>query len=173
MKGHIRQPGAEAPCSLGYLVQGRWKEPNCLLLLYNGFVGSNLAVTNEDDPVRVLGNVVLMRNENYGVALTMEVFKQGHNLLTCFRIEVPRGLVGQDNRRGVNKGSGDGHALSLAARKLVRLVSHSFNQIHTLQRLLRLFNPLLSGRAVVDQRQFHVVKGGRARQQVKGLKDEA
>src|SRR5215204_7823507 len=67
----------------------------------------------------------------------------------------------------------DRDALSLAARELVGLVSHTLSQVHGLKRLLRHFMSLRGADASVNQRQLNVVKCSRAREQIESLKDEA
>lgn len=63
------------------------KEPNCLvalgsLLLDDGFVGGYFAVTDEDDAVGVLRDVMLVGDENDGVALPVEIFEKRHDFFT-------------------------------------------------------------------------------------------
>jgi len=52
-------------------------------------------------------------------------------------------------------------------------VVHAVGEFDTGQRLLRFFEPLFGGSAVVDERQFDVVQRSGARKQVEGLEDEA
>ena len=66
-------------------------------LFLDGFVGSDLAVTNEDNAVSMVCNVVFMGDENDGVSLTVEILEEGHDFFAGFRIQVARGLVRQDD----------------------------------------------------------------------------
>jgi hypothetical protein len=73
----------------------------------------------------------------------------------------------------VDQCAGDGDALALPAGQLVRLVIHALLRSTWISALLRLGDARRGRRAVVDQRQFHVVQRGGAGQQVESLKDEA
>ncbi len=66
-------------------------------ILLNGFVRSDLSVADVDDAVRVLRNVVFVRDENDGVALAVQVLEQRHDLLARFRIQVSGWLVGKND----------------------------------------------------------------------------
>ncbi len=81
-------------------------------------------------------------------------------------VEIARRLVSQQNGRVVHERSRDRNTLPLAAGKFVRLVAHPLRQIHLLQRMFRLFDPRFGRCAVIDQRQFHVVKRRSARQRL-------
>ncbi len=96
-----------------------------------------------------------------------------HDLVAGGRVEVAGGLVGQQDGGVVDQRAGDGHALALAAGKLVGLVVHALFQVHLPQGLLGPLQPLGGGHAGIDQRQLDVVQRGGARQQVEGLEDEA
>ena len=73
----------------------------------------------------------------------------------------------------VDQGARNGHALALSAGELIRLVVHARFQAHICQGFLGARNPRRGRRAVVDQRQLHVVQRRGPGQQVEGLKDEA
>src|SRR5262245_14220602 len=85
-------------------------------------VALDLPVADVDRAVRVLRDVALVGDEDDGVAVLVELLEQPHDLLARGRVEVPRGLVGQQDRGAHDQGAGDGHALALAAGQLVRLV---------------------------------------------------
>ena len=85
-------------------------------------------------------------------------------------VEVARGLVGEDDGRGVHQGAGDGHALLLAAGELVGRVAPALRQAHRLQQRVggRVAAPLPR----VDEGQLDVVLRAGARQQVEALEHE-
>src|SRR5216684_8202367 len=91
------------------------------LLLRDGLIGSDLAVADKDDAVRVLRNVMLVSHENDRVSLTVQVGEKRHDFFARFRIEVSGGLVRQHDRWGIDQGSRNRHALPLAAGKFIRL----------------------------------------------------
>src|SRR5829696_10579922 len=66
----------------------------------------------------------------------------------------------------------DRDALSLAARELVGLVSHTLSQVHGVERFLRHFMSLRRANTTVNQWQLNVVKRSRAREQIERLENE-
>ena len=112
-------------------------------------------------------------HQDDGVSLGVELIEQIHDLFAGLRIQVPGGLVGEDDGRVIDQGSGDGHALALSAGELVGLVVHARFQVHDAQRPLGALQAFMGRRAVVDERQLHVVQGSRAGQQVEGLENKA
>jgi hypothetical protein len=137
------------------------------------FVLLDLAVADVDGAVRVLGDVALVRDQDDGVAVRVQPLEQAHDLLARGAVQVAGGLVRQQDGRGHHESAGDGDALALAARQLVRAVVDALAQLDHLQRLAGAGETLFLGDAGVDERQLHVVQRGRARQQVEGLEDEA
>ena len=99
--------------------------------------------------------------------------EEGHDLDAGFGVEVAGGLVGEDDGGAVDQGAGDGDALPLAAGELVGLVIHARFEADIGQRLLGALNALGGRRAVVDQRQLHVVQRSGAGKQIECLEDEA
>src|SRR5437899_12529063 len=102
-------PSSPLPSSCGQisaLFQGREnrngrlgdKEPNCLLLLY-GLVGGNPAVTEVNDTMRVLRNVMFVGHQDDGVPLPMQVLEEPHDLFAVLRIQVSCRLVRQHDGR--------------------------------------------------------------------------
>ena len=72
---------------------------------------------------------------------------------------------------GLRTSARDGHALLLAAGKLVGLVMAAVAQADSLQQAGRMGRgPVALG---VDQRQFHVVEGGHPFQKMELLEDKA
>ena len=102
----------------------------------------------------------------------VETLEERHDLDARLGVEVARGLVGQEDRRVVHERARDGHALTLPAGELVRLVAHPVVELDAPQRFLGAILPFFRGDARVDERQFHVVERGRAREEVEGLEDE-
>src|ERR1700737_1998058 len=65
------------------------------LSFYHRFVRSDPSVANMNDAMGMLRDVVLVSHENNGIALGVQVPKQGHNFVAGFGVEVSGGLVGQ------------------------------------------------------------------------------
>src|SRR6266481_5877964 len=144
--------------------------PGLALLAY---VTVNDAVFDVDYAVGVFGDVRLVGDQNYGVALLVQLREQGHDLIAGLRIQVAGGFVGQDDRGLIDQGAGNGNALTLAAGELVRLVIHARSQVNGLQCAFCPRNSLFRRRTAVDEWQLDVVQRGSSRQQVEGLEDEA
>ncbi len=62
-------------------------------------VAEYLPVANVDDAVGILGDVMLVGDENDVVALLVESVEQRHDLDAGLGVEVARGLVGENDRR--------------------------------------------------------------------------
>ena len=133
----------------------------------------DFAVAHVDDAVGVQGDIVFVGDEHDGVALLVEAFEQRHDFVTGGGIEVAGGLVGQQDRRVVDQGASDRHALALTAGELVGLVVHALFEIDLAHGEFGALEALFAGHAGIDQRQFHVVQRGGAGQQVEGLENEA
>src|SRR5688572_5199946 len=120
-----------------------------------GMVVRHLAVAELDLAPCVIGDVGLMGHQEDRVARLMQLVEQVHDLPGGVRVEVAGGLVGEQERRLVDQGAGDGYALTLAAGELVRVVMHALPEPHPLQRALRPGAPLLARHPGVDERQLH------------------
>src|SRR5690606_14837556 len=93
--------------------------------LFYAHVTLNHTVSEPDDATGMSGNLLFVRNHQNCVAPAIERLEELHDLLPGSRIEISRGLVRQEDRGLVYKGTGYGHALPLTARQLVRFVMHS------------------------------------------------
>ncbi len=67
---------------------------------------------------------VVVRGHHHGGAGSIDAVEQLHDVDRRRRVEVPGGLVGQQDQRPVHERARDRHALLLAARQLVRVVLH-------------------------------------------------
>ena len=137
------------------------------------FVAGDQAVADADDAPRMPGDVLLVRDDNDGVALLRELLEQRHDFLAGLGIEIAGRFVRQQDGRLVHQRAGDGHALALAAGKFVGLVMNAVGQADVAQRLQRHLPALVGRHAGINQRQLHVAQRVGARQQVEGLEDEA
>ncbi len=53
-------------------------------LLLHGLVGSDLAVADENDAVRMLRDIVLVRNQNNRISLPVQILEEPHDLVARF-----------------------------------------------------------------------------------------
>src|SRR6185369_17180123 len=72
----------------------------------------------------------------------------------------------------IHKRASNRDTLSLTARELVGLVSHTLSQVHGLERFLRHLMSLRRANTTVNQRQLDVVQRRGAREQIERLKYE-
>src|SRR5690606_10637398 len=86
------------------------------------FVGLHRAVDQGDGAVAGLGQArVVGHHQHRAAELLVEATQQLEHRSCRLRIEVAGGLVGQQQGRAGDQGTGDRHALLLAAGKLVRM----------------------------------------------------
>src|SRR5258706_15850556 len=90
--------------------------------LVEGVSVDDLAVDDLDAALGTVGDAGVVGDEDDGLVGGGEVFEDADDLAAGFRVEVGRRLVGQDERRLVDEGAGDGYALALAAGQLVGAV---------------------------------------------------
>src|SRR6185503_1754779 len=77
-----------------------------------------LAVLEPHDALTVRGHVGLVRDDDDRLAVAMQLVEQREDLDARLRVEVARGLVGQEYRWVRHERARDRHALPLPARKL-------------------------------------------------------
>src|SRR5688572_24644962 len=131
------------------------------------------SVAQADDAVGVGGDVLLVGDDDHGLSLAVDGLEGGEDLVAGLGVEVPGGLVGEDDRRPVDQGAGDGDTLALAARQLVGAVLHAVGQADDGEGLGGAILAFARAEPGIDERQLDVVERVGARQQVEGLEDEA
>src|SRR5947207_3000540 len=131
------------------------------------------AVAQRDDPGGVGRNVVLVRDHDDRLAAAVQVAEHLHQLGAGGRVEVPGGLIGEQDGGLVHERPGDRDPLALAARQLVGPVVHPVAQPDPGERLGGVLAPLAGGLPRIDQRQLHIVERRRPRQQVERLEAES
>ena len=137
------------------------------------FVSFDFAVADADDAIGVGSDVLLVGDENDGVAALMEASEKRHDFFAGGGVEIASGFVGEKDGGRVDESASDGDALALTAGEFVGLVHHAVGEIDLRERFLGALDAFGSGSAVVDHGQLDVVKSGGAREQVERLKDEA
>jgi len=102
-----------------------------------------------------------------------QVLEQGDDFLAGGEVQVAGRLVGQDDGRGVGQGTGDGHALLLAAGQLLGFVPIAVAQADQGQKFQTLFHGLVLGGAGENHGQGDVFQGGHDLDEIKRLKNIA
>ena len=98
-------------------------------------VGHDAAVAHRDDPRRARGDVALVRDEHDGdPAVAVELLQEREDLEAGARVEVARGLVGQEQRRIGHERARDRDALLLAAGELVGRVVEAVPRLTAVER---------------------------------------
>ncbi len=131
------------------------------------------AVEKVDDAVGVARVALRVGDHHDGGALVVQLGEQVHHLLAVLGVEVASGLVGEDELGVGDHGAGDGHALLLSARELLREVLGAVGDGHPLHHRR---DPLLALRGTdvqVTQRQFDVLIDVQLVDEVEALEYEA
>ena len=76
----------------------------------------NLSIKQADGAMGYLGIMLIMRYHDDGSALMVKFSKQMHYLGTILGIEVTRRLIGKDELRTEDHGTGDSYSLLLTTR---------------------------------------------------------
>lgn len=92
-----------------------------------------------------------------------EFAQEGPRFLAQLGIQVGQRLVQQDDRRAVDQGAADGHALLLAAGELVRVALSQLAQAQLVQHILNALAHFAAGHAAQLERIGHVVEHGLVR----------
>src|SRR5205823_5679611 len=98
---------------------------------------------------------------------------EGHHFDAGARVERAGRLVGQDDARAIHDRAGDGDALLLAARELVRMMLEARAEADPFERFYRALFAFAAADAGVDERELDVLDRARAGEQVEVLEDEA
>lgn len=132
------------------------------------------SVADGDDAVRLGGDTCVVRDEDDGLALILEAMERLEHLVPGCRVEVARGLVGQDDGGVVDQRAGDGHSLHLTARELFRaMVVVVERQAHGAQGMDGAYLAFAARHIDVGEWQHDVVEDAHARQEVEALEHEA
>src|SRR5438105_4526045 len=123
--------------------------------------------------MRALGGVRVVRHHHDGLLeLPIEPLEQRQHLLGGLAVEVPRRLVGHEDRRIGGDGPRDRDPLLLAAGKLARIVAHPVGEADERERRLDVLFPLALGERRQEERQLDVLEGREHGDQVVELEHE-
>lgn len=137
------------------------------------------AVFEADDAVGPLhGVLVVCRQNQGGLTLRHQRVEELEHLRSGAAVQRARGFVGQDERRLLDEGPGDGDALLLAAREGVRVGGFFVRESDLAQELTRSLANLLGAVRPRDSateagREANVVEDIERRNQIEELKHEA
>jgi hypothetical protein len=106
-------------------------------------------------------------------ALAPQLFQEDHDLVAGAFVEVPGGLVREENSRFLDQGARDRYPLLLAAGQLGGQVPGPVAQPDLGQRLRGALLPFPGIHVQRDQRGLGVLLGGQGGDEVEGLEDEA
>ena len=137
------------------------------------FDGAYHAVLDVDNLVRLVGHTAFVGHDDDGHARLVEVLQDLHHFDRGLAIEGSCWLVGQDDLRTGDEGTGDGHALLLSAAHLVGHVVGPVLQAQAVEVLHRQGVAFLAAHALVEQGQGHVLHRVLERDEVERLEDEA
>ena len=87
---------------------------------------------------------IVRHDQNGRVQPLVQIVNQPQNFRAGVRVEIAGRLVGQQHRRIERQRARDGHALPLAAGKLVGQMLHPLPQLHQVQQFARAFVDLLA-----------------------------
>ena len=126
-----------------------------------------------DNPPGVRRDVRLVRDEDDGPPLIVQLLERSQHDLARLRIEITGRLVGQDDRGVIDERTGDSDALDLPAGQLIGQVKVAL-LVHTDrgQRVTRGDFAFDEADPGVNERQGHVPEHGGPREQVERLEDE-
>ena len=128
------------------------------------------AVLEADLAVGAGGDRGVVGDQDQGVTALVEVGQERHHDRLVDRVEVPRRLVGEDQRRLVDQRPGDADPLLLASGELARQMAQPLAQAHPAQRLLGL---AAVGHAVDVLGEHDVLQRGEVGDQMELLEDQA
>ena len=78
-------------------------------------IADDFAVAKGDDALGMGRDFFVVGNQQNGATFLMQVAEQRHDFLAALAVERPGRLIGQNHRRIVHQGPGDGDPLLLTA----------------------------------------------------------
>ena len=136
-------------------------------------VAHDAAIANLDDAVGIGGHIGIVRHQNDGVAVSMQLFEDVHHLLATGLVQRAGGLVGQNHIAAIHQRAGNRHPLLLPARELAGLVAQALFQAQPREQLARALVPLGRCNASVNGRDLGIAHGAQIAHEVVALEDEA
>ena len=123
-------------------------------------VFENAAVLDAHDAAGVLGDVFSMGDQNNCAPFGVKLFEQSEDFVAALAVQGAGGLVGENHRRVVHQGAGDGDALLLAAGKFRRTMLGAVAEAEAREQARGALGALVLGQAGVHRGNLHVLAGG-------------
>src|SRR5690242_19813020 len=101
------------------------------------------AVAHMHDAVRGLREILVVRHDDDCRAVMIQTLEERDDLGARLRVELPRRLVGEQERGMVGESARDGDALLLAARQLGWSMAHPSSESNVVEQLARSSTPLV------------------------------
>src|SRR6266513_347061 len=142
-------------------------------------VGSGLrlvhdaAVEQVDRSIGVLRVARIVRHHAHRRAAAVQRPQQVHHRLAVTGVEIPRGLVGEQDRGIAHHRARDRDSLLLAPGELHRVMLRAMHHADPLERLLHALGALRPRHATVGERQLDILGDGEIADQIEGLEHEA
>src|ERR1700688_1561447 len=134
---------------------------------------ANFSVAKHQHALGVLGDVVLVGDQDDGQSFVVQVLENFHDFDGRAAVQISRRLVRQQDRRLVHQRAGNGYALLLPAGHLRGKVLRAIREAHHGQRIGSSLAALGLVNSRVQRWQFHIFERRGSRQQVESLKDES
>src|SRR5579872_1497547 len=130
-------------------------------------------VPDHDPAIHCGGHREIVGDDHDGRPLSVQLAEQVQERCARHRVEVARGFVGHHECRAAGEGTGDGGALLLATRELIRVVPHPVAEADAVDGRLGQSPALGQPSAPVQQAVGDVVEHAEAVEQEELLEDEA
>jgi hypothetical protein len=131
----------------------------------------NSSCAHLNDPPGARSQCGIVSHEHQRRAVGAVHFKEHfHYRPTGFRIEIPRGFIGEKDPGSPGKRAGEGNALLFTARKLERIMITAAAQTHPFKEATRLCPS--PGNAAEFERDEHIFQGGECGQELETLENE-
>ena len=126
-----------------------------------------------NDSLRLRRHLRIVGYDNDRMPLIAKLVQDRHHLFAGMAVERAGWLIREDHLPTVHQGTGNTHALLLAAGQLRGLILHPLRQPQARQQHLRALEAFFPLDARIDRRNFHVLRGIEVRKQMVTLEDKA
>lgn len=130
------------------------------------------SIPETDNPIRVSCEVGCVSDHDDGLALSVELCEEIHDLASCDGVEIPGWFIREDDLRVIEEGTGDGDALLLSSRELAghtREFIGESESVHECRRSCESFGGIGSR---IDSRECDVFEGVETGEKIELLEDK-
>jgi hypothetical protein len=146
--------------------------PCCSRLRSIAHIGNNDAVADFHNPIRVVGDLLVMGDKNDGVSLCVKFTQDLHHLRPTVRVKGSGRLVSQNDLAAIHQSAGDRHPLLLAARQLAGNMVRALGQTQPGQQGDRPLMPVGSAASGINGGHFDIAGRAQVAKQMIALEDE-